>query len=176
MVKLVSKYGLLAMLVLQLSACGFHLRGTGDIGQLPFTQAQLQLANGVQQTVADAMGRQLERSGVSLSATAENAINLAATQYLVSQTSTAGLGDATSELIKMTQPFTVTDAEGAILLSSSVSAYRDRQINTAEILASDTELKNLRKAMASDIARQIMQRIQRGLAVNDTANAPKKAK
>ncbi|WEJ62247.1 LPS-assembly lipoprotein LptE [Thiomicrorhabdus lithotrophica] len=169
MLKKLGLYSLLFLLVAQLSACGFHLRGMGSVGALTFKSAQIEVSAGVMPDIEAALERQLKYSGVELldNQTAEVQIKLLATNYTASRTSTSGLGDTTSELLKMTQSFKVIDlVTGQNIVSDSSSVYRDRQINTAAVLSSDSELRSIKKTMTEDLARQILDRVRRAMQAN----------
>jgi len=189
MTMMLRKFGLLsliALLVSQLSACGFHLRGTGSTGVLPFASVHIQQDAGVNQTLSMALQRQFSQSGVTVvggvddvadkvsdKAVAQVQLQLTKTGYTASQTSASGLGDSASEVIKMSQTFKLMDMSSEKTLSSgTVTAYRDRQINNSASLASDSELRSIQKSMSQQLARQIMDRIQRTLAANNTQNNP----
>jgi len=173
MLKKLGFYSLLLLLVTQLSACGFHLRGMDSVGALTFKSAQLQVGKSVMPGIESALQRQLNYSGVTLldNQTAEVQIQLLATNYTASRTTTSGLGDTTSELLKMTQSFKVIDlVTGQNIVSDSSSVYRDRQINTAAVLSSDSELRSIKKNMAEDLARQILDRIRRAMQTASQAS------
>ena len=161
--------GFLSVLVLQLTACGFQLRGSQSVGSLPFSQAQLQLSAGVNSEVADATALELQQAGVAMADNAAWVVTLMKTQTQVSQTSTNGLGDAASELIKMTQAFSIEQkidgktVEGSKYLAQ-VSAFRDRRIDQNAMLASDLELQQLKRDMADELAQKLVYRLSRSFA------------
>jgi len=174
MLKKLGFYSLLFLLVTQLSACGFHLRGMDSAGALTFKSAQIQVGKGVMPGIESALQRQLKYSGVTLldNQTAEVQIQLLATNYSASRTTTSGLGDTTSELLKMTQSFKVVDlVTGQNIVSDSSSVYRDRQINTAAVLSSDSELRSIKKNMTEDLARQILDRVRRAMQTGSQASS-----
>lgn len=158
----------IALLFIQLSACGFHLRGTGSVGALPFSTVKIDAQSNVDIALLQAIERQFSLAGVKVQkASSEVQLVLQPTKHRVSRTSTSGLGDATSELIKMSQAYQVIDAlSGDVIITDEAVVFRDRQINTEEILASENELRSIKKMMRDDLARQIMQRIQRTLQSN----------
>jgi LPS-assembly lipoprotein len=166
MLKSLGFYTFLMMLFTQLAGCGFHLRGLDSTGALTFKSAQLEMGSGVKAEFEKALVRQLSSSGVTLlqDQSAEVQIQLPATQYESTRTSSSGLGDATSELLKMTQPFTAVDLlSGKTIASDSSSVYRDRQINTASVLSSDSELRSIQQAMSEELARKVIDRIRRSM-------------
>ncbi|BCN94021.1 hypothetical protein THMIRHAM_18060 [Thiomicrorhabdus immobilis] len=171
-----SIYALLAVMLLQLSGCGFHLRGLGSTGALPFKSAQIQADSNVREELVLALKRQLNSVQVEVldNQTAEVQILLMPTQYQASRTSTR-LGDATSQLLKMTQSFQVINlTSGEKIISGSSEVYRDRQINTAVALASDNELRTIQKSMSEELARQILDRVARALRNADKVTSKAK--
>ena len=167
----IARTGLIVLMIAILAGCGFHLRGLDSNGALAFQTAQIESANGVRPEVQLALQRQMRQANVTVldSQAAEVQIQLSATQFESSRTS-ARLGDATSELIRMTQPFKAIDlTSGQEITSGKSSVYRDRQINTAVALASDSELRSIQKSMSEEIARQIVDRVRRTMS-NASAN------
>lgn len=168
--------GLTASLLL--SGCGFHLRGYDTVGEVQFKTVQLQSSPSVRLEVKLALRKQLELSGVNIVSSekeAEVLIQLSPTHYKVSRTAFSGQGDATAELLSMSQSFTATWAlTGNPLVSGSVETYRDRQIDTAALLASEQELIGMRESMAGDLARQMMDRINRAVQKQFSVSEPVK--
>jgi len=164
----VTKFCTVALiLTLFLSGCGFQLRGYDTVGQVHFQTVLLQNEAGVRPEVKLAIRKQLELSGVQIVASeseAEVLIRLRPTGYRVSRTAYSGLGDATAELLSMSQPFTaVWVLTGNDVVSGSVETYRDRQIETDALLAAEQELIGMQQSMAENLARQMMDRINRAV-------------
>ena len=164
------------MVSLLLNGCGFQLRGYGSIGEIHFKTVLLKSSPGVRTEVKQALRKQLELSGVSLVSSekqAEVLIQLNPTHYKVSRTAYSGQGDATAELLSMSQSFTATWVlTGNPLVSGSVETYRDRQIDTAALLASEQELVGMRENMADELARQMMDRINRAVQKQFSISEP----
>lgn len=167
---------LVLALLVQLSGCGFHLRGTGEVGAIPFSSVQLKLEPGINQDFYRSFKRQLAASGIQIiDSGAELQISLGKTEYKTSTTSRSGLGDVSSQLIKMSQKFSVKNIKSDQPLTSGVAtAMRDRQVNTSAMTASDTELRTIKKMMTEELARQVIQRITRASvrASNNAATKP----
>lgn len=169
--------GQLLLLVLVaglLTGCGFHLRGLDSVGQTQFKRVQLNNFAVVSSEVKKGMRHQLKLSGVQIVdsiADAEVQITLQATQFKVSRTAFSDQGDATAEMLKMSQVFSAvrvsTEQE---IVSGSVQTYRDRQIETSALLAADSELKSIKQDMASVLARQILDRVNRALIKQSAAS------
>ncbi|GKT12523.1 MAG: LPS-assembly lipoprotein [Thiomicrorhabdus sp.] len=157
------------LLVGLLSGCGFHLRGLDTVGQSQFKSVQLENLSAVSSEMQKALRRQLRTAGVTVMASgAEVQIALKATQFQVTRTAYSGRGDTTAELLKMSQAFSATlnasdTRPEQMIVTDQVSTYRDRQIETTALLASDRELQSIKREMASILARQLMDRVNRAL-------------
>lgn len=154
------------LFVLQLTACGFHLKGTANNGAYAFNSIQIIANSSTHKTVVTDLKRQLTASNVTLiSATKshpELVLELDRTQLKSSTTSTNGLGAETSELLTMSQAYVVTDSSSnKVVVRATAKVWRDRLINNAARLASESELRQIRAQMRADIAQQILQRLQR---------------
>lgn len=172
---LLNKWALMSLLafsVLQLSACGFHLKGTGELG-VTMQEVRLQSNPSTHQILYQTVQRTFQRAGMQQDNTqAAYVVSLGATQYKASRTSTSSIGEVTSQLLKMSQRFEVTDnATGKSLMIDTLTVLRDRQINTADILASENELRDIQQSMREDLAVQIMQRVERLLINQQGKNA-----
>jgi LPS-assembly lipoprotein len=158
---------LLIVMTAGLSGCGFHLRGFDRVGDMQFKTVKLQALPGVRPEVQQAMRSQLAQSGVQLVdslAAAEVQIILQPTVYKVNRTASSGLGDTTAEFLRMEQSFTaIVVATEETLVTSSAKAYRDRQIDTAALLAANRELRGIHREMAEDLVMNIMERINRAM-------------
>jgi len=157
--------GLLSAILLNLSACGFHLKGTGANAVATFKSVQLLDENLVRPDVLRALKQQLKASNVklvTLMADAEITIQFQITGYRTSRTGLSSSGDTSSELLKMSQAFEVVDvATEKALLKTSAQTFRDRQIDNSAVLASSRELRSIQQQMANDLAVQIIDRINR---------------
>jgi len=167
-VKKTQAWAFLAILsVFVLSACGFHLKGVGS-APISFKSVQLVVQAGVRPDIVRALTQQFKGYGVKVvdSITqAELQIKLMPTGYTTSKTGVAGSGDTTSELIKMSQPFTATQvASEQQVLKAQVVSFRDHNIQLNQVLASDRELQSIHQQMANEIALQIIDRISRKMA------------
>ncbi|MDA3808270.1 MAG: hypothetical protein PF440_10235 [Thiomicrorhabdus sp.] len=159
---------LLIVMMAGLSGCGFHLRGFDRVGDMQFKTVKLQTLPGVRPEVEQAMRSQLAQSGVQLVdslAAAEVQIILQPTVYKVNRTAYSGTGDTTAEFLRMQQSFSaILVATEETLVTSSAQAYRDRQIDTAALLAANRELHSIHREMAEDLVMNIMERINRAMA------------
>jgi LPS-assembly lipoprotein len=155
-------------LALSLTACGFHLKGTGPNAVAGFESIKFESTGGVRPDILRALKMQLTSTDVKVvdnAAQAEVILRFSPTQYTTSRTSISGQGDAASELIKMAQPIHVQEvATEKDILDTSVQAFRDRRIDNSAALASNRELMSIQQQMAADIASQIIDRINRARA------------
>lgn len=165
--KMAASLMLLLMVASLMSGCGFHLRGYDSGGQAQFKSVKLSGLENVQGEVAEALRQQLKASGVVVTpslAGAELEVSFERTYSHRSKTSYTGTGDVSSVLLTLKQGFDVQDvATESQLLSAEVSSYRDHQINNNALLASNRELEEIQQQMARDLARQIVERINRAL-------------
>lgn len=165
---------LLVLLASLLTGCGFHLRGLDSVGQVQFKRLQLNNLPAASREVQKALRNQLKLSGVQLVdsiADAEVQITLQASQFKASRTAFSDQGDATAEMLKMSQAFSAMQVSTEqTIVSASVQTYRDRQIETSALLAADSELKSIKQDMATVLARQILDRVNRGLIKLNAAN------
>jgi len=153
----------LAVIMTSLVGCGFHLRGAGSNGALPFKTVQLEMSSGVRNEIQVSLKRQLNQSLVTIvdGESADVQISLMPTQFKSTGTSSK-LGDTTSELLVMNQQFKALNlTTGKIIEEGKSTVYRDRQINTSAALASNSELRSILKSMSEEVANQILDRIRR---------------
>jgi len=155
----------IALLALSVSACGFHLKGMGSNSKPTFKSIYFAQTAGVRADILQTLKQLLKASDVILAQSAQAAalsLSLSATGYEVSRTSLSGQGDTTSELLKMSQSFTVNRVmTETLLLSATVTSFRDRRIDIGAALASSRELKDIQQQMAFDLANQVIDRINR---------------
>jgi len=156
------------LLISLLSGCGFHLRGLNSVGESQFKTVQLNNLMAASSEIQKALRSQLKSSGIVLVdsiSEAEVQITLQATLFKASRTAYSGQGDATAEMLKMTQSFSaISVSSEQPITAGSVETYRDRQIETNAMLAADNELNSIKQEMAELLARQLMDRINRALS------------
>ncbi len=150
---------------LTLSGCGFKLKGYNEgVGAASFKSAKVE-ANGAHRDVVHSLEFFLKESDVQLvdsMASAELVIRLGKTDYQRSTTGKTSAGDTSSELIKMTQPFSVEEVStGKEVASAQVSSFRDRNVDANQAQASNRELKSIQKQMADELALQVLERVNR---------------
>lgn len=153
------------LMLLNLSACGFHLKGTGNLSSLNYQTVVLTETAGVRADLLQSLTQQLKASGIKVSDTLADSqleIRFQPTVYQASRTSLTAQGDTGSELIKMSQAFSAIEvATEQTLVAATANSFRDRRIDTAAALAANQELKTLQKRMVQELASQIIDRIAR---------------
>lgn len=164
------KMGLLAGVVAWgLSACGFHLKGMGQQGALPFSQVYLQNTASAGDLSGDlyyAMQRQLHQNGIQLASAdlAQVRIDLSDVVVNRSTTSLSATGQVAAELVKLStqfQAYLPTSSTGRPFVEGKVAVYRDRQVNEQAALASARALAQVQKQLTKQLAQQILTRVVR---------------
>lgn len=161
-----------------LAGCGFHLKGTQNQGAYPFNSMQLINNNATHNEVVTNLERQLTASQIALSSVAAKKpepsnshakvvtpqiiLELGPTALKRSTTSNNSLGNRTSELLTMSQPFVVFDyLSGDLVSQGTVKVWRDRQIENSARLASENEKRMIERQMRQELADKISARLQR---------------
>ncbi len=168
MIKL-SRRAMLAGLVIGttglLAGCGFKLRGTGEIAQANYQTVKLVGEEAAPPTLIEALKQSFQGQGVRLTesmAEADLLIELAGYERHISRTAFSTTGDTTAELVKLSQGFRVQRVmDERLILDSRVQITRDRRINPNQLLASARELEDMERQMQQDLARQLIDRINR---------------
>jgi len=92
-------------------------------------------------------------------------LQLGAYQRQVSRTSFSTTGETTSELIKLTQAFSAQRIVDEVdIVKTQVTTLRDRQIDPSQLLAAARELEDIERQMQQDLARQLIDRVNRNYA------------
>ena len=156
---------LLPALLAGLSACGFHLRG--DVELPPVLQDTCIESRDPYTGIARPLRNQLERSGVTVLETPEQA---SAVLKIVSERSenrvlsVGSSGKATEYELFNEVVFSLRDAAGKVLLKpQTVRMTRDLVFDETELLGKLSEADSIHREMLDSIARQILTRIQVGM-------------
>lgn len=170
MIKL-SRRAMLAGLVTTtalVSGCGFRLRGTGALAGARYSSVVLQGLERIPMELAAAIRQQLQGLGVVITdslSEAEVLIELGSYQRQVSRTAFSTTGETTAELIKLTQSFKAQRIVDEVeIVNTQVTTLRDRQIDPNQLLAAARELEDIERQMQQDLARQLIDRINRNYA------------
>ncbi|WP_024851752.1 LPS-assembly lipoprotein LptE [Hydrogenovibrio kuenenii] len=160
--------GLLFTVTLFLSACGFHLKGMGEAATATYHSIKIVQNSGVRNDLAQVLTQQFQSMGVKVVgnlANAELVLNLQATQLKTSITARDAYGNVSGELLKMVQPFNaqVVATEKEVITAQAV-AFRDRSVNAAQAQASNRELQSIKRQMVTEVALQVIDRLNRAYA------------
>lgn len=157
--------GLFAAIAVGATGCGFRLRGTGPLAGASYKTVQLLGDERVPSELVSALRQQWRGLGVELTdsiSQAEVVVQLGGYQRNISRTSFSATGETTSELIKLSQSFIAFRVEDeAEIINTQVVALRDRQTDPAQQLAAARELQDIERQMQQDLARQLIDRINR---------------
>ena len=158
---------LLGCQLMLLSACGFHLRGTGSVA-LPESLARLRvvvldskLANDpLRLVVTDAL-RSEAKAVVTTEADAP-LLELFKEQTSTHVQSVSVTGRASGYALKYEVSYRIVDAAGKeILEPQSVRLLRDYTFDPVNVLAKEEEEQELVRAMQRDAVQQILRRLAR---------------
>lgn len=151
-----------------LSGCGFHLRGTGALANARYSTVVLHGLERVPAELASALKQQLQGLGVTVTeslADADVLIELGAYQRQASRTAFSTTGETTAELIKLSQSFKAQRIDDEVeIVNTTVMALRDRQIDPGQLLAAAREVEDIERQMQQELARQLIDRINRSYA------------
>lgn len=172
------EFGVLLILALLLSACGFHLKGMGEAATATYHSIKITQNSGVRTDLAQALNQQFQSMGVKVVdnlADAELVLNLPATQLKTSITARDANGNVSGELLKMIQPFNaqVVATEKEVIAAQAV-AFRDRSVNAAQAQASNREFQSIQRQMVAEVALQVIDRLNR--AYSKLQQLPPKSK
>lgn len=148
-----------------LTGCGFHLKGMGEQSQATYQTVRLIDLHKVNPDVKRVIIQQFRGMNVKVVnnlADADVAVTFQATGFQATSTGRTGRGDVASQLLKMSQPIVVDNVQtGQQILTTTVTSFRDRNINNQNLQASSRELASIQKQMATDLALQVIDRVNR---------------
>lgn len=154
--------GSMLLLALTLSACGFHLRGSGGQYNLPFNSVYLGFAE------TSPLGNELKRNVRAIGSTRvlPDATGAEAVLDVLSETrgksilSLNNQGRVREYLLTYTLVFRVRDSQGAELLGpTEISLKRSISFNETQLLAKEGEETLLNRDMQTDLVQQVMRRL-----------------
>ena len=165
------------LLLLSLTACGFHLRGSV---QLPPELATMSVQDARPATdIAPALRNALKSAGTQISESAPMVLQLMAEQYGKRVLSVDSAGRAQEYGLSYTVRFSLksvdTDGknESVWLPEQTVTQTRDLRFDAAAVLGTESEEAKLKAEMRQDAVLQILRRLQAVKpAVVPAANAP----
>ena len=150
------------IIAIMLSACGFHLRGSGNQANLPFKTIYISVAE------SSLLGNELKRyigsSGGTTVATDPKAAE--ATLEILSESrdktvlSLNSQGRVREYALYSKVTFLVKDKEGNSLLPpTEVAIRRTLSFNESQVLAKENEEAMLYRDMQTDVVQQILRRV-----------------
>jgi len=155
-----------------LSGCGFHLKGMNQSLDTNYQTVKLEQAHLADVLVQASVRRQFEAMDVRLVnslADADLVLSFSETQFTTSITGRTGQGDVSSQLLKMSQPFEVTNvATDKVVLRATVISFRDHVVNTGLLQASTRELRMIKRQMSADIALKMLTQINFSMSPKKT--------
>ena len=165
---------LITVLLLTMTACGWHLRGSAG-NTLNFDHMYIRIAN-QRSALLRQLSKQLEASGVEL-------VDLAAEanyQLIISnensdrRAATVSAAARVSELwLTESAHFTVLDNQNTpVIPSTRVTVERIFEYDERNVLATTDETQLLKREMRSDLARQIYNHLRRLKKPAAGSNAP----
>lgn len=151
---------LLLMLALSLSACGFHLRGSGESSQLPFSAIYVggssPVVEPLQRYVRLSPGTTLMKAPTGAEALIQ--IEQEKTDKVIRTLSSSG--KVLEYELRYSVIYSVHAANGEVLLDSlEVPVRRYLTYSDAELYGKGAEEELLMKDMRNDIAQQIVRRV-----------------
>ncbi|MBE0494301.1 MAG: hypothetical protein IBX48_08145 [Thiomicrospira sp.] len=157
--------GLFAAIAVGATGCGFRLRGTGPLAGASYKTVQLLGEQKVPSELVSALRQQWRSLGVELTdslSQADVVVQLGMYQRNISRTAFSATGETTSELIKLSQSFIAFRVEDDVeIINTEVMALRDRQTDPTQQLAAARELQDIERQMQQDLARQLIDRLNR---------------
>jgi len=154
------RYLLLFTLLLSLTACGFHLRGSV---QLPPELAEMALRDASPATdILPELRRALKNENIRLNETAPLVLQLKAEQYGKRVLSVDSSGRAQEYGLSYTVRFSMQGNDGAVWLTEqAVTENRDLRFDANAVLGTASEERLLKTEMRRDAVLQILRRLQK---------------
>ncbi|HEY8555139.1 MAG TPA: LPS assembly lipoprotein LptE [Burkholderiales bacterium] len=161
------RVALLAVVVLNLSACGFHLRGTGGHAVLPPALESVRVASTgplEYDPLAEAVREALARAGARVTAAEDApAVVLLGEQVATRVASVRGTtGKAAEYLLLYSAAFRVDGPRP--IAPQTVRLQRDYSFDPEQVLAKEQQEQELLASMRQEAAQQIVRRLARLLA------------
>jgi LPS-assembly lipoprotein len=154
--------GAMLLVALALSACGFHLRGSGGQYNLPFDSIYLGFGE------ASPLGNELRRNVRAIGTTrvlpdakgADAVLDVVSENRGKTILSLNNQGRVREYLLTYTLVFKVRDSKNAELLGSTeISLKRSISFNETQLLAKEGEETLLYRDMQTDLVQQVMRRL-----------------
>lgn len=151
------------LLLISLTACGFHLRGSV---QLPPALAAINVQDAKPATdIAPTLRNALKNAGTQISDSASMVLQLKAEQYGKRVLSVDSSGRAQEYGLSYTVRFSLKGDKGAVWLAEeSVTQTRDLRFDANAVLGTGSEESQLKAEMRRDAVSQILRRLQKARA------------
>ncbi|MEJ2106410.1 MAG: LPS assembly lipoprotein LptE [Acidiferrobacteraceae bacterium] len=160
----ISSFVAITTVAVVLSACGFHLRGAGDVVPWPKSLDSLRL-EGTSKT-SDALKYELtrllqERYGVAVTSDPKAPVLRISKEHFTRSSLALSISGKTSEYrLQLEAVATVNDGAGKTLVPGTVvQVQRSFLYERKEVLAMEAEEQRLRAAMVHEVALRILRRI-----------------
>ncbi|MFC5697807.1 LPS assembly lipoprotein LptE [Pseudomonas sp. GCM10022186] len=141
-----------------LSACGFHLRGTGD-ADFALTELDVAARNQYGQTLKD-VRKALEDNGVNVHAGAPYTLVLAREDESQRSASyTTGARSAEYELTQVLQ-YEIRGNDNLLLMNDKLTVQKYYVHDSNNLIGSDQEAAQLRQEMRQEMVQQMVMRLQ----------------
>ncbi|MFP3516961.1 LPS assembly lipoprotein LptE [Pseudomonas sp. SIMBA_077] len=145
-------------LAVLLSACGFHLRGTG-VNQMTITELGVGARNAYGDTVRE-LRQELEQSGVKVTDNAPYKIFLSREQEDQRSASYTGTGSTAEYELSKVLTYQIIGENNLTLLENKLEVHKIYLQNTGNIAGSTQEASMVRKEMTRDLVQQVMLRLE----------------
>ena len=172
--KSAASIALMALLMLNITACGWHLRGSGG-NTLSFEHIHVSTSNPRSELVRQ-LKRQLAASDVTV---VENATEADFSLVILKEnsqrrTATVSGSARVSErsLIEKAEFLVLNKKGGQVVPLTHVMVERVFEYNENNVLATDDEARMLKREMRGELARQIYNRLRQLKITAKTVNAP----
>lgn len=156
---------ILALSLLALAGCGFHLRGQVNLSPI---MASPWVTGQDNQLVTD-LRELLRESGVSPVKDASSAtviIDLASVDYVRTVKSVDSNGTATGYILQYKVLYRVVDTKGKVLVGNTpLSFSRELTYSSVDLLQKKQEEEALKESMRAEVTRRILRRLD-GIALN----------
>ncbi|WP_271410586.1 LPS-assembly lipoprotein LptE [Pseudomonas sp. Q1-7] len=141
-----------------LSACGFHLRGTGE-AKFALTELDVTARNAYGQTVKD-MRQALQDNGVNVHGGAPYTLVLARDDE--SQRTASYTGSARSAEYELTQTlqYEIRGSNDLLLMDDKMTVQKYYVHDSNNLIGSDQEAAQLRREMRQEMVQQMIMRLQ----------------
>lgn len=141
-----------------LGACGFQLRGTGDV-QFALTELDVSARNAYGETVKQ-VTEVLEDNGVRVYPGAPYRLHLSNESEKQRTASYTGSARSAEYELTLALDYEIRGAKNLLLMSNQLEAQNFYALDGNNLIGSDQEAAQLRQEMRRDLVQQLVQRLQ----------------